>query len=145
MIISEKLPSRLEIIPEFIQTFMEKIKHLLLEEGDIFNIKLSLEEALVNAIKHGNKLHPNLSVEVNIEIQDDRLMIEVVDQGEGFDFKSIPDPTNEENLKKLSGRGIFLIRKLMDKVDFFDCGRRIKMIKFLKKGVNSEYKRRKTQ
>jgi len=133
MIISEKLPSRLEVIPEFIRESIEKIKHLTIEE-DIFNIRLSLEEALVNAIKHGNRLNPNLSVEVNIETDDDRLTITVKDEGEGFDFNNVTDPTKGRNLKKFSGRGIFLIRNLMDKVDFFDCGRGIKMVKFFKTG-----------
>ena len=76
-----------------------------------------------------------MSVEVSVETKDGSLVITVVDQGEGFDFKNIPDPTKGDNLQKVSGRGIFLIRNYIDKVEFSDCGRRIKMIKFFQKGV----------
>ena len=133
MIIQEKIPSRLDAIPEFTLSLLGKLKHLSLKEQEIFNIQLSLEEALVNAVKHGNKLNPNLSAQVSVEAKDGSLIITVIDEGEGFDFKDIPDPTNIDNLQKPSGRGIFLIKKLMDKVEFFDCGRGIKMIKSLKK------------
>jgi serine/threonine-protein kinase RsbW len=131
MLISEKLPSRLNIIPEFILKVIDKIKPLCLQEEEIFNIKLSLHEALVNAIKHGNKQNPDLAVEVNISVQDNRLVMELRDKGEGFNFENIPDPTKNENLRHPTGRGIFLIRNLMDQVDFFDHGRGIKMIKLL--------------
>jgi serine/threonine-protein kinase RsbW len=135
MIIQEDIPSRLNVIPGFTLSLKEKLAHLSLKEEEIFNIQLCLEEALVNAIKHGNKLNPDLSVQVTVEAKDDSVIITVIDQGKGFDSKNIPDPTDTDNLQKLSGRGIFLIKKLMDKVEFFDCGRGIKMIKSLKKEV----------
>jgi serine/threonine-protein kinase RsbW len=62
------------------------------------------------------------------------LTMEVADQGDGFDFTKIPNPTEKNNLHKNSGRGVFLIKKLMDRVEHFDCGRKIKMVKFLKIG-----------
>ena len=133
MIIQENIPSRLDTIPDFILSLKERLAHLSLKEEEIFHIQLCLEEALVNAVKHGNKLNPDLSVQVLVESQDDSLAITVIDQGKGFDFKNVPDPTVTDNLPKVSGRGIFLIKKLMDKVEFFDCGRGIKMIKSLKK------------
>jgi serine/threonine-protein kinase RsbW len=143
MTLSEKLPSRLELIFEFVNKLIAKIKSLPIEENTIFNIKLSLEEALVNAVKHGNKLNPDLSVEVTLETTDNSLIIKVKDEGKGFDFHNIPDPTQGSNLEKLHGRGIFLIKNLMDEVEFFDCGREIKMIKFFKPGGTDEDKRRK--
>lgn len=133
MIINEKIPSRLGLIPDFIHGFLKKIKHLSLGRDDIFSIKLALEEALVNAIKHGNKMDPETLVEFRADIQDSRLTLQVSDKGAGFDFKSIPDPTAQDRLARTSGRGIFLIKKLMDEVDFSDCGRTIKMIKFIRK------------
>jgi len=134
MRISEKIPSKLEIVPEFVSALIGKIKTLSIGEDEVFDIKLSLEEALINAIKHGNKMNPSFYVEVYLEIKDHRLTIKVKDQGEGFDFKNLPDPTTDENLEKPSGRGIFLIKSLMDEFEFFDCGRGIKMVKFVKKG-----------
>lgn len=131
MIINEKFPSRLEAIPEISVKLLGKIKDLLRRE-EAFDVKLSLEEALVNAVKHGNKLDPKLFVEVTLEVIPGSLSISVRDSGKGFDFKNIPDPTCDENVHNPNGRGIFLIRKHMDKVEYSDCGRCIKMIKFLK-------------
>ena len=108
MQISEKLPSSLESIPEFIAALLEKIKDFGVSEEDLFNIKLSLEESLVNAVKYGNKLDPQLFVEVSLEASGGVLTIEVKDQGQGFDFKNVLDPTREENLERTSGRGVFL-------------------------------------
>ena len=132
MKIIEKMPSRLESIPGFISGLLEKMKPLTVSEEEIFGIKLSLEESLVNAIKYGNKMNPGLFVEVSIEAKDDVLSISVKDQGQGFDFENILDPTKEENLERTSGRGIFLIKSLMDEVRFCDGGSKIMMKKSLK-------------
>jgi serine/threonine-protein kinase RsbW len=138
MIITEKLPSRLEMIPEFMASFFEKVKSFSFSDDDIFDIRISLEEALVNAVKHGNKFSDTLTVDVSIEIISDKVAITVKNQGKGFDYAKIPDPTSGNNLAKLSGRGVFLIKSLMDTVEFFDCGRGIKMVKFLKKGGQND-------
>jgi serine/threonine-protein kinase RsbW len=133
MIISGSIPSKLEKIPGFISGLLEKIKAFPIGGDDIFDIRISLEEALVNAIKHGNKFDPHLSVEVSLEISDDKVAVKVRDEGKGFDYASLPNPTSAANLDKLSGRGIFLIKSLMNRVTFFDGGRGIKMVKFFKK------------
>lgn len=132
MHISLKLPSQLEVVPDFLITLEEKLEELSLEKKDIFDIKLCLNEALVNAIKHGNKFNPKLYVAVDIEGDHRRLTVSVEDEGQGFDFNNVPDPTKPDKLEGKSGRGVFLIKKLMDEVDFFDCGRRIRMVKFFK-------------
>lgn len=130
----EETPSELKSIPKLIHTIIDKIKQLPLDEAQIHDVKLSLGEALSNAIKHGNKLNPDLSVKVKVKADRRSLIVSVADQGKGFNFKNVPDPTKPETLHKLSGRGIFLIRKRMDKVTFFDRGRKIKMVKLFKKG-----------
>lgn len=132
--ISEKIPSRVELIPGRIDSFINKLETLHCQEEELFNVKLSLGEALANAMKHGNKFNPDLFVDVEINSEANRLIIKVHDQGKGFDHKQIPDPTSSDALIKNSGRGIFLIRKLMDQVSFFDCGRGIEMVKFIKGG-----------
>ncbi|MDP8229890.1 MAG: ATP-binding protein [Candidatus Gorgyraea atricola] len=131
--ISEKLPSRLELIPEFVKALMKKIEPFLAQKEDSFNMKLCIEEALANAVRHGNKLNPDLFVEVNIDVDADRVIIKVKDQGQGFDFKNVPNPTEDANIQKPCGRGVFLIKNFMDEVDFFDDGRGIKMVKILNK------------
>jgi serine/threonine-protein kinase RsbW len=94
-----------------------------------FAIKLALEEALINAIKHGNKLDPAKKVHVEAKITPKAARICIEDEGPGFDRKAIPDPTADENLCKCSGRGILLIEAYMNSVKFTNRGRRITMIK----------------
>ena len=131
----KNITSDLKSIPEIIHDLIDKIKTLPFSEGQVHDIKLSLEEALVNAMKHGNKFDPALLVTVQIGTDSRALVITVADQGQGFDFRSIPDPTKPDNLQKLSGRGVLLIRSHMDEVEYLDSGRKIKMTKFFKKGA----------
>ena len=130
MDIRQKLPSRTDAVSAFIADALEGIKkEFLPTEEDIFRIRLALEESLINAIKHGNKLNPDLMIDVAMISRGHRLIMTVKDQGEGFDFHHIPDPTDEDKLMKTSGRGIFLMRKIMDKVVFSDNGREVRMEK----------------
>ena len=133
MIIIKDLPSELDILSKIIPSIMSEIKALSLSEEDCFNIKLSLEEALTNAIKHGNKMNPALFVKLKIEYAHDKLTITIEDQGEGFDYQHLSDPSKDGNLHNTSGRGVFLIKNLMDEVNFFSGGRGIKMTKSCKK------------
>ena len=132
MKISKILPSRLDVIPDFLSEVVSHLQKNQIEGQKIFEIRLCLEEALANAIMHGNKLDEKLSVTASMTIGSECIEIDVEDQGQGFDLESVEDPTSEKNLCKLSGRGVFLIKEQMDKVNFFDGGRRLKMIKFLK-------------
>ena len=99
-------------------------------ERYIFATKLALEEAVVNAIKHGNQLDDTKKVTISFSIDDDRAAVSVADEGEGFDPKDVPDPTLDENLIATSGRGLALIRAYMDEVRFNDRGTEITMIKY---------------
>jgi serine/threonine-protein kinase RsbW len=94
-----------------------------------FAIKLALEEAFVNAIKHGNRLDPAKHVHVDTTVSNERAEINIEDEGPGFDRTCVPDPTAEENLDKCSGRGILLMEAYMDHVDYSNGGRRVRMIK----------------
>ncbi|MCK4851643.1 MAG: ATP-binding protein [Candidatus Omnitrophica bacterium] len=102
-------------------------------EETLFDVQAGFEEALRNAMLHGNRLHPDKKVIVETEITFEQVTISVEDEGEGFDPDSLPDPTLEENLLKESGRGIYLIRHLMDRVRYENGGRRVVMTKYLKK------------
>lgn len=94
-----------------------------------FAINLALEEALTNAIKHGNRLDPNKKVRIEAKVSAKQALITVEDEGEGFDRGGVPDPTAAENLEKCSGRGILLIEAYMSRVTWDRGGRRVKMIK----------------
>lgn len=98
----------------------------------IHDIKLAAEEAMINAMKHGNKSNENLYVIVDFEYDGNKVSIAVQDEGGGYDYSKVPDPTLEENILRGHGRGVFLIKRLMDKVRFNDSGNRLEMIKYIK-------------
>ncbi len=89
------------------------------------NILVAVTEAVNNAIQHGNKLDPGKKVDLAFLAKEKYLSFEVSDQGQGFNFKDLPDPTNPENLEKPNGRGVFLMRHLADDVEYSDNGRTV--------------------
>jgi serine/threonine-protein kinase RsbW len=99
-------------------------------EADLFALKLALEEALVNAVKHGNKLDPAKEVKVHYRVCDQRVDITIEDQGEGFNPAELPDPTADENIDRCSGRGILLMRAYMSSVVFNPQGNKVTLSKF---------------
>jgi serine/threonine-protein kinase RsbW len=102
-------------------------------EHDIFAIKLAVEEALVNAIKHGNQLDPDKKVDVSFQVTCERFDIRIVDEGPGFNPEEVPDPTAEENIERPCGRGLLLIRGFMSDVQYHGRGNVVTMCK-LKNG-----------
>ena len=96
----------------------------------IFAIHLALEEAILNAIEHGNQFDSAKKVDIYYQITDEKCDITVADEGPGFDPDSLPDPRTKENLYKPSGRGVLLIKSYMDIVEFNECGNTVHMIKF---------------
>jgi serine/threonine-protein kinase RsbW len=122
---------------QLIETASETVLNLLkINENDKFRISMAIREAVINAIHHGNKDDINKKVEIIYKYDDKKLEVIVKDQGNGFNYKSLPDPTIKDNLLKPSGRGIFFIRTIMDKVAFShhqNKGLTVKMSKILKK------------
>ena len=111
----------------------EKIIALLedrsFSERDLFGVRLALEEAIVNAIKHGNGMDASKQVHIDCTFQEDRVKIVIRDEGPGFDVQSVPDPTADENLDKPGGRGIMLMRSFMNRIEYNDSGNRIVLVK----------------
>ena len=95
------------------------------------NILVASNEAVNNAILHGNKLDESKTVFVKFEINDSKLIINVKDEGNGFDFNTIPDPTIEENIEKPHGRGIFLMKHLVDEIEFKNNGTEVELVFYL--------------
>lgn len=95
----------------------------------VFGVRLALEEALVNAIKHGNRMDPDKKVRVLCQICEIKVRIEIEDEGEGFDPSDVPDPTDEENLEKPGGRGIMLMRSFMNLIEYNDAGNQLTLEK----------------
>ena len=98
-------------------------------EDDIFAIKLALEEALVNAVKHGNKMDPAKMVRVQYHVTKLRVDIVIEDQGPGFNPASIPNPTDDTRLEMCSGRGIHLMRAFMSSVVYNPRGNMVTLTK----------------
>lgn len=86
------------------------------------NILIALTEAVNNAIHHGNALDPGKQVMLGYTIEGDRITFIVNDEGPGFDYEHLPDPTDPENIEKPHGRGVFLMHALSDSVEFSDNG-----------------------
>lgn len=111
----------------------EQIEQMLqsapLYDKDLFSIKLALEEALVNAIKHGNQYDRNKKVDITYAILPDRFVIHITDEGEGFDPADVPDPTAIENLERPCGRGLMLMKYYMSEVEYNSRGNSVTMAK----------------
>jgi serine/threonine-protein kinase RsbW len=98
-------------------------------ERDIFGIRLAIEEAMVNAIKHGNQMDPEKKVRVSCRVTSGSVRIEIEDEGEGFDVSDIPDPTADENLERPCGRGLMLMRAFMTSITYNERGNRVVLVK----------------
>jgi serine/threonine-protein kinase RsbW len=111
----------------------EQIERLLQDRAtsdhDLFGIKLALEEALVNAIKHGNQMDRAKKVHISYRLLPDRFDIHITDEGGGFDPADVPDPTAVENLERPCGRGLMLMRHYMSEVAFTGRGNCVSMCK----------------
>jgi serine/threonine-protein kinase RsbW len=107
----------------------EALRRNQFSERDIFGIKLALEEALVNAIKHGNQLDRSKSVHIMYRVVSEVFEVRITDEGPGFDPYEVPDPTAVENLERPSGRGLMLMRHYMNEVSYNDRGNSVHMRK----------------
>jgi len=123
------IPSELGAARKAERTVLGEVAKRGYSEGATFAIKLAVEEAINNAIKHGNKFDPAKVVEVTFDVGAEQTVILVTDQGEGFDPDSLPDPTADENLEKPTGRGVMLMRAYMDEVRFNQKGNQVRMTK----------------
>ncbi|HZN67027.1 MAG TPA: ATP-binding protein [Tepidisphaeraceae bacterium] len=111
------------------QRILDDVERHGYSSDSTFAIRIALEEAMVNAIKHGNGQDPSKKVHVEARVTPRRAEITIEDEGPGFDRAGIPDPTDEANLHKCSGRGILLIEAYMDGVEWSHGGRRLRMYK----------------
>lgn len=109
------------------------VEKLVDDVCDLFDIKeeiyghilVALTEAVNNALQHGNKANPAKHIEVAFKVKNDTLRFTVKDEGHGFDFNNLADPTDPANIEKPTGRGIFLMKHLADKVSFEDKGTKL--------------------
>ena len=111
------------------RTVLSKLAQLGYTPSATFAVRLALEEGLNNAVNHGNGCSADKTVTISFDADSKRVAITIIDQGEGFDPAAVPDPRDDENLEKPSGRGIMLMRAYMDEVHFNDKGNQVHMVK----------------
>ena len=129
------LDSSLEGVDQGETLVLDAAKRLGFDEDALHEIGVSVRECLVNAVTHGNRYHGRKKVHLNVSEEDDRLAIEIADEGPGFEPDAVPDPLGEDNLLRQSGRGLLMIRAFMDE---FSVSRRepagtlVRMVKLRK-------------
>ena len=119
-ILIPSLPENIRIV----ESFIDNAKDQYQLDDDIYgNIMIAVTESVNNAIIHGNDSNSKKNVHLKLALEDSQIKFIIEDEGEGFDFHNLPDPTLPENLSKTGGRGIFLMKNLCDEVSFKKEGR----------------------
>jgi len=126
--LSFEIPSTRDNV-RYVEKYIENAKVEYNINEDVYgNIIVAVTESVSNAIIHGNKLDESKKVSLDLSFSEKEITIEIEDQGSGYDYNNVPDPTLPENINKIGGRGVFLIKNLSDKVAFFNDGRKVQMI-----------------
>jgi len=135
--VEKVIASDIKLIKGISSEVVSRLEEFQADPSDIFDIKLCVEEALRNAIEHGNVYDENKKVNLRYAFENGCFSMTVTDEGEGFDVDRVPNPVKKENLLKTSGRGVYLITRLMDKAEYSKKGRELTMWKrFLKEKDN---------
>ncbi|CAN5885475.1 hypothetical protein BH24BAC1_BH24BAC1_07000 [soil metagenome] len=132
-----QVPSIIENI-RVVESFIDNSKEKFNIEDDIYgNIMVAVTESVNNAIRHGNKFDKDKNVYLSLYVEENKLRFEIQDEGPGFNYDSLADPTAPENLENPGGRGIFLMRNLSDEVNFSDDGRNVELVFYLEQKPNA--------
>lgn len=123
-----ELPSDLRVIEAAVTYLVDRCRAYDYSGSRLdLNFRVGVTEALANAVLYGNRCDPSKSVRVDVSLCPSRVVLRVVDEGHGFDPESVPDPTLPDNLQQSGGRGIFLLRELMDEVEFNARGNEVRL------------------
>jgi len=129
-VVRRVISSDLDAARQLAEDLLTQVESKGYAEGVCFAIRLALEEALINAIRHGSKFDRGKKITVSADVGEKRTAMTIADEGEGFDPSDVPDPTADENLEKPTGRGIMLMRAYMDEVAYNDRGNEVRMVKY---------------
>src|SRR4030081_1046791 len=127
--LERSLPSEVAAISPFVDEFMLLLRKCGCVSEGVSDVEIALREALANAIIHGNHQNPQKHVHVRFRCKPDEVSIAVRDEGQGFDINTITDPTGPENIGSVHGRGIYLMKAVMDEVRFEERGMVVHMRK----------------
>jgi serine/threonine-protein kinase RsbW len=126
-----QIPSVTENI-RIVESFIDNAKDFYNIDDDIYgNIMIAVTESVNNAIKHGNKEDKAKTVNLSLFLDENKVKFIIEDEGEGFDFLTLKDPTAPENIDKPGGRGIFLMKHLSDEIHFENQGKKVELIFYL--------------
>ncbi|REJ75544.1 MAG: hypothetical protein DWQ47_08710 [Acidobacteria bacterium] len=129
-----EVPSVIALMDDILEYLMKRVEKLGVVKPEKSNLFVALDEAFVNAVKHGNKFDTSKLVRISVEISPKKASFTIEDEGEGFNVNEIPDPRDPENLFKTSGRGVMFIFNIMDEVSYNDRGNRLTMVKLTEPG-----------
>lgn len=124
-----ELPSNLSMMASVMDYLLNRVAKLGLIQPEQSNLFVALDEAFVNAVKHGNKSDPSKLLRITAELSGKEAIFTIEDEGDGFDVREIPDPCDPANLFKTSGRGVMLMYNIMDEVEYNTRGNKVKMVK----------------
>jgi serine/threonine-protein kinase RsbW len=124
-----KLPSSRSAVQQLLAELLTALENDGWPKQDVFGVHLAMEEALINAVRHGNGWDEKKLVHVACKLTSDHLRVEIADEGVGFNPEHVPDCTDGENLHRPGGRGIMLMRTYMSRVEYYDGGHRVLMEK----------------
>jgi serine/threonine-protein kinase RsbW len=124
-----ELPSDLSLMNTVLEYLLDRVDKIGLIKTEQSNLFVALDEAFVNAVKHGNRNDPTKLVRITAELSPREAIFTVEDEGDGFDVREIPDPCDPANLFKSNGRGVLLIYNIMDEVEYSERGTRLRMVK----------------
>jgi serine/threonine-protein kinase RsbW len=123
-----QIPSLIENI-RIVESFIDNAKDRFNIDDDIYgNIMIAVTESVNNAVKHGNKEDKEKNVNLSLFMKENAISFIIEDEGPGFDYNNLQDPTSPENIDKIGGRGIFLMKHLSDEVHFKNDGRSVELI-----------------
>jgi serine/threonine-protein kinase RsbW len=129
--INIQIPSLSDNI-RIIESFIDNAKEKFDLNDDIYgNIMISVTESVNNAIKHGNQNEVSKNVSISLYLNESQISFKVEDEGSGFNYENLPDPTAPENINKPGGRGIFLMKHLADEVLFSNNGSIVELIFYI--------------
>ena len=127
--LEQSIPIRTEAAEQIIDTLLARLEAERWNSQEVFGVHMAVEEALVNAITHGNKRDPSKSVHVRVQSSPEQLRVEIVDEGQGFDPSQVTDPTNPDRLNMPHGRGLMLMHSFMTHVEYKGRGNELVMEK----------------
>jgi len=120
-------------VVEVCKEILPKLEEYSFDKDDIFAVHLTLEEAFLNAVKHGNKMDPTKKVKIDYSVSSEKVEITITDEGEGFEPEAVEDPRFGKGLYEPGGRGLLLMNSYMDIVQYNEDGNSVHMVRYKEK------------